>query len=420
MSKTDMHPDVETVLAAGRSGRTSRFVRFLAAAIVITGAVAIGWMWLAGGAKQTVGYTSTPAARGNLVVVVTATGSVQPTNLVEVSSELSGTIRSVLVDYNSTVKQGQVLAELDTDKLEAEVEAARANLSAAQARVANAEATLQEARADYDRKQALAGRNVASTYDLEKAKATYERAVAALAISRADADVAKSDLKLKDINLTKACICSPIDGVVLSRSVDPGQTVAATLQAPVLFEIAEDLKEMEVQVDVDEADIGALRDGQHSTFTVDAYPDQTFSGTVRVVHFGSEVVQGVVTYKVILTTDNSAMLLRPGMTATADITVREVTDALLVPNAALRFTPPLAEEEDTRSLISRLLPGPPRFREASRDDETAGRRVWVLRDGAPVAVLVETGATDGARTEITGGNLSAGDQVIVDSETTER
>ena len=417
MSKNDARSDVEKVLAARRPSRLGRVLKTVVSLALLAGVAVFAWMWFSGDGEQTVRYATAPAERGDLRVVVTATGSIQPTNLVEISSELSGTVRAVSVDYNSSVRKGDVLAELDKDKLRAEVQASRAQLIAAQAQVSNAAATLYEAEKEHDRKQALSSRKVASDYDVEKAKATYDRAVAALSIARADVDVAQADLKLKEINLAKADIVSPIDGVVGSRAGAPGQTVAASLQAPVLFEIAENLSEMEVQVDVDEADIGALRDGQTATFSVDAYPDRTFEGTVDMVRFGSEVVSGVVTYKVILTADNSDLLLRPGMTATADITVREASDVLLVPNAALRYTPPAPEEKDDRSLISRLLPGPPRFRQPSREDEGKGREVWVLRDGGPAAVPVETGATDGSRTEITGGGLKAGDRVIVDSET---
>ncbi len=420
MNDRHARPDVESVLQVGKTGKTGGFRRFFRIVItlaVVAGLAALGWMWFFGGSTQTVRYTTEPAVRGDLTVVVTATGSVEPTNLVEISSELSGTVRSVTVDYNSEVTAGQVLAELDKDKLEAEVQSARAALLAAEAEVTNVEATRFEAEEEHKRKQALSARNVASVYDVQKAKAAYDRAVATLSIAQADVDVAKADLTLKEINLGKSSIISPIKGVVLSRSVDPGQTVAASLQAPVLFEIAEDLREMEVQVDVDEADIGELREGQPATFTVDAYPDSTFVGTVEMVRYGSEVVSNVVTYKVILATENAALLLRPGMTATADITVREVSDALLVPNAALRFTPAAEPVADSRSLLSRILPGRPPFRAASRD-EGEGRTVWVLRDGVPEAVSVETGASDGVRTQITGGDLETGDRVIVDSETT--
>lgn len=421
MNKGHAPSDVEAVLGGGRSagGRIRRMMRYAVGLAVLAAAVVVAWLWLAGGAGETTRYVTAPVTRGALTVLVTATGSVEPTNLVEISSELSGTVRTVLVDYNSVVTRGQVLAELDRDKLEAEAQSARANLASTEARVIDAEATLLEAELDFNRKQSLSERRVASTYDLERANAVHERAKAALSIAKADVEVAQADLRLREINLSKAAIISPINGVVLSRSVDPGQTVAASLQAPVLFQIAEDLREMEIQVDVDEADIGALSEGQKASFTVDAYPERTFTGTVDMVRYGSEVVQGVVTYKAILVTDNSELLLRPGMTATAEITVREIEDAQTVPNAALRFSPPAETEEDSRSLISRLLPGPPRFRSPDREAETgAGRTIWVLRDGAPVAVSVTVGASDGARTEIVEGGLTEGDRVIVDSETT--
>jgi HlyD family secretion protein len=422
MNDRHARPDVEAVLGVGRTGKAGpirRFFRILITLAIVAGLAALGWMWFGGGATQTVRYTTEPVTRGDLTVVVSATGSVEPTNLVEISSELSGTVRSVTVDYNSEVTEGQILAELDKDKLEAEVQSSRAALLAAEAQVTNAEATLYEAEEEHKRKQALSTRNVASVYDVQKAKADFDRAAAALSIAKADVDVAKADLRLKEINLGKSSIVSSIKGVVLSRNVDPGQTVAASLEAPVLFEIAEDLREMEVQVDVDEADIGELREGQSATFTVDAYPDSTFVGTVEMVRYGSEVVSNVVTYKAILATENAALLLRPGMTATADIVVREEKDVLLVPNAALRFTPPAEPEEDSRSLISQLLPGPPARRTSTRN-ESDGSTVWVLKNGVPEAVAVETGASDGSRTMIVSGELAAGDPVIVDSETGNR
>ena len=422
MNDRHARPDVEAVLGVGNTGRAGpirRFFRISITLAIVAGLAALGWSWLGGGSAQTVRYSTEPAARGDLTVVVAATGSVEPTNLVEISSELSGTVRSVTVDYNSEVTEGQILAKLDKDKLEAEVQSSRAALLAAEARVTNAEATLYEAEEEHKRKQALSTRNVASVYDVQKAKADFDRAAAALSIAKADVDVAKADLRLKEINLGKSSIVSSIKGVVLSRNVDPGQTVAASLEAPVLFEIAEDLREMEVQVDVDEADIGELREGQSATFTVDAYPDSIFVGTVEMVRYGSEVVSNVVTYKAILATENAALLLRPGMTATADIVVREEKDVLLVPNAALRFTPPAEPKEDSRSLISQLLPGPPARRTSTRN-ESDGSTVWILKNGVPEAVAVETGASDGSRTMIVSGELVAGDPVVVDSETGNR
>ena len=206
---------------------------------------------------------------------------------------------------------------------------------------------------------------------------------------------------------------------MLQRNVDPGQTVASTLQAPVLFAIAEDLAQMEVQVDVDEADVGKVEEGQMATFSVDAYPDRRFPATIRELRFASETVQGVVTYKAVLSVDNSELLLRPGMTATAEIVVDEVQEALLVPNAALRFSPPADTSADERGgYLGGLLPGPPRFRAPSAPEETGpARQVWVMRDGAPAAVAIMTGATDGNRTEVKEGEIEEGEVVIVDVAT---
>ncbi len=369
------------------------------------------------GKSNSVRYTTEPVERGALIVIVTATGSVQPTNKVDVSSELSGTVRKVLVDYNSAVKAGQTLAELDTDKLNATVQSSRARLAAARAKVADAQATILEKQRDLTRKKLLADKKITSTHDFDLAQAAYDRSVAALASAEADVGVAEAELKLNETNLAKACICSPISGVVLKRSVDPGQTVASSLQAPVLFSIAEDLKQMELQVDVDEADVGKVKVGQHATFTVDAFPDRKFPATIRDVRYASETIQGVVTYKAVLNIDNSELLLRPGMTATAEIKVTEIPDTLLIPNAGLRYAPPVASA-DTRSFLRRLLPGPPQFRPASpRETTGTSRQVWVLRSGAPVQVKIEVGASDGKRTEVKSGGLQVGQALIVDQTT---
>jgi HlyD family secretion protein len=358
-----------------------------------------------------------PATRGNLTVLVTATGSVQPTRKVDVSSELSGVVRYVHVDYNSAVKIGDLLAELDTDKLRATAESSRAKLASARAKVLEAEATVGEKQRDYERKRTLAAREATSQQDLDAARAAYDRAVASLTSTRADVSVAEAQLNLDTTNLAKARITSPIDGVVLKRNVDPGQTVASSFQAPVLFSLAEDLKKMEIQVDVDEADVGNVAEGQTASFSVDAYPSRRFPAQIRMLRFGSEVVQGVVTYKAVLTVDNSHLLLRPGMTATATITVKQVTDALLVPNAALRFTPAEVAVKDKRTFLQRIMPGPPRMRRTPSAIEAKGpdRTVWVLRNGTPTAVAVTVGASDGKMTEVTGGDLKPGERVIVDA-----
>jgi HlyD family secretion protein len=408
----------EAVLGLGRAGRPRRaWLRpFLVAGLGLAAAAAAYLLFFGGGGGARQSYITQPVARGDLTVLVTATGSVQPTNKVDVSSELSGVVRRVLVDYNSTVKVGDLLAELDTDKLGATVASARAKLESAKAKAIEATATVEERQRDYDRKRALVARQAASQQDLDAAKAAYDRAVAALASARADVAVAEAQLNLDETNLRKARITSPIDGVVLTRNVDPGQTVASSFQAPVLFTIAEDLKKMKIQVDVDEADVGSVAEGQDASFAVDAYPDRRFPARIRVLRYGSETVQGVVTYKAVLTVDNSHLLLRPGMTATATITVKQVSGALLVPNAALRFAPDAPSAGDGRTLIERLMPRAPRQRSATpREAKSAARTVWVLRNGQPAAVAVTIGATDGRMTEIAGGELEAGDRVIVDA-----
>ena len=409
--------DVERMLKqeAPRKGRSRRRLALIAL-VVVAGAAAL-WQFT-GSSETAVRYTTNPVVRAPLRVIVTATGSVQPTNEVDVSSELSGIVRKVMVDYNSPVKAGQVLAELDTDKLSATVESSRAKLTAAKSKVAETEATVAEKEQDYKRKESLVAKQITSTYDYEAAIAAYKRAVAARQSALADVGVAEADLRLNETNLEKAKILSPISGVVLTRAVEPGQTVASTLQAPVLFSIAEDLTQMEIQVDVDEADVGKVQEGQKATFTVDAYPDREFKAEIRQLRFGSETTQNVVTYKAVLTTNNSDLLLRPGMTATAEIAVQNIDDALLVPNAALRFSPPKddSESSDNRGLLRRIMPGPPRFRRSKPEEETGSKRtVWTLRDGVPVAVPVEIGVTDGKRTEIIKGDVKEGMPLIVDS-----
>ena len=410
--------DIQAILGAGAPTprlRLNRALKWAGAALAGLLLVAAAW-WLSSGTSR-VRYVTEPVTKGQLTVVVTATGSVQPTNKVEVSSELSGTVRKVLVDYNSKVKAGQVLAELDTDKLKATVDSSRAKLAAAKAKVDEAQVTVTEKERDLARKKNLAKTQAISTQELDQAQAAYDRAVASLASVRADVNVAEADLQLNETNLAKAYIRSPIDGVVLTRDVDPGQTVASSLQAPVLFSIAQDLTKMELQVDVDEADVGKVHAGQSAAFGVDAFPDRKFPAAIRDLRFASETIQGVVTYKAILNIDNSELLLRPGMTATAEIKVTEVKDALLVPNAALRYAP-VTTTRDQRSLLQRILPGRPRFRPPSRrEDSGPDRTVWLLRNGTPTPVKVVTGASDGRHTEVKSGELTVGQAVIVDQTT---
>ena len=402
--------DVAEVLGLGqhRSG-SFRWAAYLLALVLAAGG---GLYWYMGAdGSRTVRYSTAPVERADFIVTVTATGSVEPTNLVEISSELSGTIKSVNVDFNDIVEVGTILAELDTTKLEAQLDVRRAALDATIARVAMARATLEEARARYDSTLELQKRGVDSPQALISQRAAFTRAQAELQSAQADQSLAEANLDLQQAELEKACICAPIRGVVLDRAADKGQIVASALSAPILFTLAEDLTQMELHVDIDEADIGQVSVGDAAQFRVDAYDERLFPAVISEIRFAPETIDGVVTYKAVLTIDNSDMLLRPGMTATADITVDERKDVLTVPNAALRYAPPpeAVEDEDRSGLLGMLIP-----QGSERQSRGDGRTLWVMRDGVPVEITVETGASDGLVTELLGGEIAEGDRVVTD------
>nr|CAD6414825.1 efflux RND transporter periplasmic adaptor subunit [Rhizobium sp. Q54] len=414
-SKASAVPDLAAILADQRRKPGARKIGWgMALLVLIAGGIG-GYLYFQGEAPSFT-YTTQPVTRGDLEVIVTATGSVQPTDQVDISSELSGTIRAVNVTYNSPVKAGDILAELDTSKLQADVENARAQLASARANLLKAETEVASTRTSFDRLTGLAQRNVTSQQDLDIARYAHEAAVAAKAVSEASVQSAEASLRLAEVNLAKAEIISPIDGVILTRDVEPGQTVASSLNAPVLFTIAGDLRQMELQVAVDEADVGQVEEGQDATFTVDAYPDRSFPARIQTIRYASETVSNVVTYKAILTVDNDDLLLRPGMTATADIVVQSVDGALLVPNTALRYSPPDEARSSGGNLLTRLF-RPPRMGSRARQSSREGteRSVWVLRGGMPERVPVDTGPSDGQSTVVRGGELQEGDLVITDA-----
>lgn len=398
-----------------------RIKRWVIGGALLAAAIAAASYWQGSQTVPTIQFKTQEVRRGDLTVNVTATGNLQPTNLVDVGIEVSGTIASVDVDYNDQVKLGQTLAKLDTTKLEAQVLKSKAALEATNAQVLQAQATEKQAKAELARLEQvrkLSGGKVPSQNDLEAAEAALLRAQADLANANAAVTEAKANLESVQTDLAKAVIRSPIDGVVLKRAVEPGQTVAASFQAPVLFTLAQDLTKMELHVDVDEADVGQVQAGQDATFTVDAYPDRVFPAQTTQVRYASREVQGVITYETLLAVDNADLALRPGMTATADITVKKVTNALLVPNAALRFTPPHTDPQSERrgGILDALLPRwrPPSQQPREDTGKRAMRRVWVIRDNQPVAMEVKVGATDGLMTEVIDGDLPAGSAVAVD------
>jgi len=369
-------------------------------------------------------FRTEEATRGDLVVKVTATGKLQPLNKVDVGSEVSGLVESVFVDDNDYVKKGQVLARLDISKLQDSVVNGRATLTSAEAVVLQAKATRQESEANLARLRQVAelsGGKVPSKTELDTAEATLARAIANQAVADAAVRQCRATLSSAETNLSKASIRSPIDGVVLSRSVEPGQTVAASFQVATLFTLAEDLRQMELEVDVAEADVGQVREGQLATFSVDAYSNRKYEARIRRVSYGSQTTSGVVTYKAVLTVSNDDLTLRPGMTATAEITTIEHKDILLVPNAAVRFTPPAAAAPPQQGgIVSRLLPRPPRFATRAKSSngkngKTGTGEVYVLKDGTPAAVPVTIGPSNGRLTEVTSEELSAGTPVITEA-----
>jgi HlyD family secretion protein len=407
--------EVAQVLEAeARSARRRRVWRWAALAGALIAAAAIVAL-VDIGRERPVRYVTAKAERGDLTVTVTATGTLQPTNQVDVGSELSGIVKSVEVDFNDRVKIGQPLARLDTARLESQVLQSEAALGAAQARLREAEANEDELRRRLARAQELSQREFVSEEALVTAQAAHKRALAARSSARSQVKQARAALEVDRTNLAKAVIRSPVDGTVLARKVEPGQTVAAALQAPVLFTLAEDLTKMELHVDVDEADVGAVAPGQAASFTVDAYPGRSFPSQVVEVRNAAKTVSGVVTYETVLGVDNAELLLRPGMTGTAGITVQKLADALLVPNAALRFAPPAPEVREERSLVSRLLPRPPR-RATTAPAPGRGReqQVWVMREGQPAPLAVTAGATDGRMTQVVAGELRPGMEVLTD------
>jgi HlyD family secretion protein len=416
---------IENVLGVGRArSRLRRWAPWLGAALAVV-LFTIAYQWFRSGREaQTPRFATERVVRADLLVTVAATGNLQPTNKVDVGSELSGTIEAVLVDDNDRVKKGELLARLDMSKLRDQAAKSRAAVASAQARVLQAQASVAQSRSNLARLREVArlsGGKVPAQAEIDTAEANLARADADQAAAHAAVAEARAVASADETNLVKAHIRSPIDGVVLARKVEPGQTVAASFQAPVLFTLAENLSQMELQVDVDEADVGQVRSGQRASFTVDAYPGRVYPARIDRVGYGSQVKEGVVSYLTVLTVDNADLTLRPGMTATAAIVTAERENVLLVPNAALRFSPPASgaapQSKDSGSIVKSLMPGPPRqpARKAKPPATRGEQRVWILRDGEPVAVPVTTGVTNGRFTEILQGELSTEMEVVTEA-----
>ncbi|MGD9653919.1 MAG: efflux RND transporter periplasmic adaptor subunit [Sulfuricurvum sp.] len=399
---TPTSESIETTLGLHQKPGRSRLKYLIIGTIVIAIAVAGAWYWFKHRTNDAVLYTSAPVEIKTLISSVSATGNLEPTNTVDVGIEVSGTINEVLVDYNSQVKVGQIMARLDTTKLASNVASSQASLSKYNANAAEIKATLVNAQNEWERVhkmyQATNG-NYPSKKDMDDAYTAVEKAKAQLNAASAQIAQASAELKANENDMRKAIVVSPINGIVLQRKVEPGQTVAATMTTPVLFTMAEDLTKMKAIVSVDEADIGEVKEGQKALFSVDAYPNKKFNGTITQLRLNSETVNGVVTYDAVVEVDNSSLLLRPGMTVSAQIITGTLENALTVPNAALRFSPPSEEKKETKK--------------AQTKTDVNKRTVWVLKNNKPVKIDVTTGTTDGTSTVIIGSSLTPKDSVLV-------
>lgn len=357
--------------------------------------------------KSEAKYITTEVQRGDISIIVTATGTLEAVKTVQVGSQVSGTISALYADFNDQVKKGQILAQLDPTFLKAQVAQAQADLEKAMA-------STELSKKDYERTLSLFEKNMVSESDKEVSSTNYELAKAQEKSAQANLDRAKT-------NLDYATIVSPINGVVISRNVDVGQTVAASLQAPTLFTIAQDLTKMQVDASIDEADIGKIKEGEEVSFTVDAYPELSFKGTVKQIRLSPEVVQNVVTYDVIIEVLNPDLLLKPGMTANVTILIDQKLDVLKVPSGALRFHPTMDGKKSSSGMkgVGQINQGaPPPNNDSVKSNLNgfggASRSVlWILDpQGKPESVPVQVGISDGTFTQIISDNLKEGDKVI--------
>lgn len=371
-------------------------------------------------------FKTTPVTSGPLRSTVTATGTMNAVTTVLVGTQVSGTLKKLYVDFNSKVKKGQIIAEIDPAILQAQVDQARANVLGAQANVEKAKATMEDSKRTKERNRQLFSENLIARSDLDTAETNYETNNALLGTAKAQVAQTEAALRFAETNLRYTKIVSPVDGVVVSRSVDVGQTVAASFQTPTLFTIAQDLTKMQIDTSIDEADIGKIKVGQEVEFSVDAYPENTFRGIVDQIRIAPITVQNVVTYDVVIKVDNADLRLKPGMTANVIVVVVSKDSVLKIPNAALRFRPSEKDGVTVSKVPAEKAGKGPAIPAA---DKAGGRpsvkgggaslqkgyTVWILEKDKPKQVQVTIGISDGSFTEVTSGDVKEGQGVIVES-----
>jgi HlyD family secretion protein len=385
--------------------------------LLISGFCAYYYFFIKGGnKKQTIEYITTKIKKGDLSVVVSATGNLNPTNSVDIGIEVSGTIKEIYVDFNDEVEVGQVLAKLDTRKLQIEVDSSKASLAISMANLKESEVTLKNKKSNYDRTQKMynsSNGKYPSINELDNSKYTYEAALASYEAAKAKVNQSEFSLNTALQNLDKAVVKSSIKGIVLNREVEVGQTLAASMNAPKLFTLAKDLSQMDLIVSIDEADVSDIKKGLDVTFTVDAYPNENFKGKIKQVRLNPVDVNGVVTYETVVLVDNEKLFLRPGMTATAKIITKESKDKLIIPNSALRFKPKEQVEQKTNTMS---LVQAPRSPQSGNTTKELGKKefsaIWIMENNTPKKVMVKVLDTDGKSTTIESKDLKIDDEVI--------
>lgn len=399
-----MTPDtIEATLGLTTEQSPKRWKKFLVGAVLLVIIAAASFYTLEYTAEEKTAYITVPLKVQDLTTSVSATGNLEPTNTIDVGIEVSGTVDDVLVDYNDRVHNGQILARLDITKLTAAVTSSQAILMKSQANEQSAKAAVDNAAVEDERAHTMytsTGGNYPSRKEMQSSATLFLQAKASLAAAKAQVAQSTAQLKSDQDNLRKAVVVSPIEGIVLARKVEPGQTVVASMQTPILFTLAEDLTKMKAIVSVDEADIGGVKEGQEVRFSVDAYPNREFEGKIIQLRLNSAVVNGVVTYEAVVQVDNTDLQLRPGMTASASIITDTLKNVTVVPNAALRFSPPISND-DTQKKKKHAI-----------EETDKGERVWILKNGTPTKVKVQIGKTDGVSSVVTASSLKMGDLLI--------
>src|SRR5687767_13805989 len=391
------------------------------AALLLAGGAGFAY-WRMGGVSAEAPFVTTPVQRGNITQVVSSTSTLQAGVTVQVGSQVSGTIDKLFANFNSKVQAGQIVAQLNQDKFKAAVDQAKANLIAAQSSLAKAKVSVEDAGRTLERTRELRKRELTAQSELDAAQTAHDAAMAQLEVNEAQVAQAQAAINQVSVDLNNTTIRSPVDGIVISRTVDVGQTVAASLQAPTLFTIANDLSKMEVHTNVDEADVGNVVEKQEVTFTVDAFPTRRFRGRVHQVRNAPIAVQNVVTYDAVVRIDNKELLLKPGMTANVQFLVSRQEDVLSIPNMAMRFKPPEYKDEAQELLRQEQSRAAPRVgaRRTSRSGSVGGGgrserrvRIYVLREAKAHPIEVLLGITDGSKTEVRDGDLKENDAVII-------